>query len=69
MTVVWIGTFAFLIIALIRRHGWEYVPLVILIGLGRWYVSASGLAVGSLADIVTLILIAGVWVISGWTRD
>ena len=44
MTAIWIALLALLVVALIRRHGWEYVPLVILIGVGRFY--ASEMAIG-----------------------
>ena len=64
--VLWVGVFALLAIALVRRHGWEYVPIVILLAGGRWY--ASGMAVGGLADSVTLASLAGVWFVTAKTR-
>ena len=66
MTTVWLALFGLLAIALVRRHGWEYVPLVILLGAGRFY--ASGMAVSELADGLTLVSFAGVWLVSGRTQ-
>lgn len=66
VTVPWIAFFAILLVALVRRHGWEYVPVVIFLGIGQWY--ASDLAISSVAEGVSLLSFAGVWVISGKTR-
>ena len=66
MTAIWLGLFGLLAISLVRRHGWEYVPLVVLIGVGRFY--ASGMAMGELADGLTLASFAGLWVVSGRTQ-
>ena len=64
--VLWVGVFTLLAIALIRRHGWEYVPIVILLAGGRWY--TSGMGIGSLADSVTLASFAGIWFVTARTR-
>ncbi len=66
MTAMWIALFGLLAVALVRRHGWEYVPLVLLLGVGRFY--ASGMAIGDFADGLTLVSFAGVWLISGKTE-
>ena len=66
MTAIWIAIFGLLAFALVRRHGWEYVPLVLLLGVGRFY--ASGMAIGDYADGLTLVSFAGVWLVSGKTR-
>ena len=60
------GCLGLLTCSLIRRHGWEYVPLVILMGVGRWY--AADVAVGPILDTLAVVLTAGVWVISLKTR-
>jgi hypothetical protein len=65
MTAIWIALLAILVVALVRRHGWEYVPLVILIGVGRFY--ASGMAIGEMTDGLALVSFAGVWLVSGKT--
>ena len=65
MTAIWIALLAILVVALVRRHGWEYVPLVILIGVGRFY--ASGMAIGEMTDGLALVSFAGVWHVSGKT--
>ena len=31
MGVVWLPVLILLVLALVRRHGWEYVPLVVLV--------------------------------------
>ena len=64
--VLWIGVFVLLAIALIRRHGWEYVPVIMLLAAGRWY--TSGMAVENLADGVTLASFAGIWFVTAKTR-
>ena len=56
-----------LLVALVRRHGWEYVPLVIFLGVGRWY--ASDLAISEIADGVSPLSFAGVWLVSGKTQS
>ena len=66
VTTVWIAFFAMLLVALVRRHGWEYVPVVIFLGVGRWY--ASDMAISDVADGLSLLSFAGVWVISGKTQ-
>ena len=66
VTALWITFFAMLLVALVRRHGWEYVPVVIFLGVGRWY--ASNMAISDVADGVSLLSFAGVWVISGKTQ-
>ena len=66
VTVPWIAFFAMLLVALVRRHGWEYVPVVIFLGIGQWY--ASDLAISNVAEGASLLSFAGVWVISGKTR-
>ena len=66
MTAIWIALFGLLAFALVRRHGWEYVPLVLLLGVGRFY--ASGMVIGDFADGLTLVSFAGVWLVSGKTR-
>ena len=65
MTAIWIALLAILVVALVRRHGWEYAPLVILIGVGRFY--ASGMAIGEMTDGLALVSFAGVWLVSGKT--
>ena len=65
MTAIWIALLAILVVALVRRHGWEYAPLVILIGVGRFY--ASGMAIGEMTDGLALVSFAGVRLVSGKT--
>ena len=67
MPTLWIGFFAMLLVALVRRHGWEYVPLVLFLGVGRWY--ASDLAISDIADGVSLLSFAGVWLVGGKTQS
>ena len=66
MTAVWLALLGLLVVALVRRHGWEYVPLVVLIGVGRFF--ASSMAVGNMADGLALVSFAGVWLVSGRTE-
>ena len=56
-----------MLLTLIRRHGWEYVPVLLFLGVGRWY--ASGLSLGLAADGLTLFAFAGVWVVSKKTGE
>ncbi len=67
MDMVWYGVFALLACGLVKRHGWEYVPLVIFLGVGRWY--TTEMAIGDMVDGLTLASFAGVWVVSGRTQD
>ena len=60
------GFVGLFVLRLIQRHGWEYVPVVIFLGIGQCY--ASDLAISDIADGVSLLSFAGVWVISGNTQ-
>lgn len=67
MAALWFGFFAMLLMAMVRRHGWEYVPLVIFLGVGRWY--TSDLAIIDVADGLSLLSFAGVWLVSAKTES
>lgn len=67
MAALWIGFFVMLLMAMVRRHGWEYVPLVIFLGVGRWY--TSDLAISDVTDGLSLLSFAGVWLVSGKTES
>ena len=67
MNIVWVTLFVLLVLALVRRHGWEYVPPVVLIAFGRWF--ASDLGIGQFADLVMLGVLGMVWMISARTPD
>lgn len=67
MDAVWLGSLGLMLLTLIRRHGWEYVPVLLFLGVGRWY--ASGLSLGLAADGLTLFAFAGVWVVSKKTGE
>lgn len=66
MTLVWIAFLGLLMIKLIRRHGWEYVPVLFIVAGARWY-AGDEIAAG-MADGLTLASVAGVWVLTGFTR-
>jgi len=66
MGSLWVVFFGFLLVALVRRHGWEYVPVVIFLGIARWYV--SDLAIAGAANGLSLLSFAGVWLVSGRTE-
>ena len=66
MGTLWLVFFGFLLLALVRRHGWEYVPIVVFLGVGRWYV--SDLAIGDIANGLSLLSFAGIWLVSGKTQ-
>ena len=66
MGSLWVVFFAFLTVALVRRHGWEYVPVVIFLGFARWYV--SDLAIAEVANGLSLLSFAGIWIVSGRTQ-
>ena len=66
VTILWMGFLALLVLKLIRRHGWEYVPLLLLVAGVRWY--AGDHIQAAMADGLTLASVAGVWLITGFTR-
>ena len=66
MGSLWIVFFGFLLVALVRRHGWAYVPVVIFLGIGRWYV--SDLDISGAVNGLSLLSFAGVWLVSGRTE-
>ena len=66
MGVVWLPVFGLLVLALVRRHGWEYVPLVVLVAASRWYAEAN--QIGALGDGLALVGVSAIWVVSGITR-
>ena len=66
MGSLWLVFFVFLLVALVRRHGWEYVPVIVFLGIGRWYV--SDLAIADAANGISVLSFAGVWLVSGRTQ-
>ncbi len=66
MNFLWVGFLSLLVIKLVKRHGWEYVPVLMLVAGVRWY--AGDHLMGGLADGLTLTSIAGVWLVTGITR-
>ena len=66
MTLLWTGFIALLVLKLIRRHGWEYVPVLLIVAGVRWYAGDNVQA--GMADGLTLASVAGVWLITGFTR-
>ena len=66
MSFLWIGFLALLALKLISRHGWEYVPVLLIVAGVRWYAGDNVQA--GMADGLTLASVAGVWVITGITR-
>ena len=62
MALTWLGFSGLFVIALVRRHGWEYVPIVVLIAFGRWYI--SGRPTGGSADLLALLSFAALWMIA-----
>ena len=60
MNLVWVGFLGALLLVLVRRHGWEYLPVIVLVGIGRWYALRDGY--GDLSvDGVAPASVAGVW--------
>ena len=56
MMLLWCGFVGLFILRLIKRHGWEYVPIVLLAFGASWYFgnqAAAGLADGMLLTAVT----------------
>lgn len=66
MTIAWVAFLGLLVVKLVRRHGWEYVPILLLIAGIRWY--AGDQVQAGLADGLTLASVAGVWMVTGITR-
>jgi len=58
MTVVWFGFVGLFVLRLIKHHGWEYVPLMLLV-LGTWWYFGSDGSAG-LRDGAMLAAIASV---------
>ena len=61
---IWFAFFGLFGIVLIRRYGWEYVPLVALLAATRWYTGG-----GVPADGVVLVGAATVWIAARVTRE
>ena len=61
MALTWLGFSGLFVIALVRRHGWEYVPIVVLIAFGRSYL--SGRPIGQSADLLALVSFAALWML------
>ena len=49
MQLLWVASLSLFVVTIIRRHGWEYVPLVVLLGVARWYTDTRQYG-GALAD-------------------
>ncbi len=67
MGVVWLPVFGLLALALVRRHGWEYVPLVVLLAASRGYAETQ--QIGALGDGLALVGMSAIWVVSGITGE
>ena len=62
MTVMVSAFIGLFVLQLIKRHGWEYVPLL-LVAFGGWvYVGSQGL--GGLADPALLTAVAGIHLVT-----
>ncbi len=62
MILLWYGFIGAFVLRLIKRHGWEYVPLVVL-AFGAWvYMGSQGQ--GSVGDPLLLAATAGVHVVT-----
>ena len=57
MTAVWFGFVGLFILRLVKRHGWEYVPVVVL-AFGLWWY--FGNRAGNLGDGMLLTAVTGV---------
>ncbi len=62
MTLLWSGFVGLFILRLIKRHGWEYVPIV-LFAFGAWWYFGSH-APGGLGDGLMLTAITGVHLVT-----
>ena len=58
MMALWLGFVGLFILRLIRRHGWEYVPIVLLAFGAWWYFGNHG--AGAFRDGMLLTAIGGV---------
>jgi len=61
MTFMWGGLVGLFLLRLIKRHGWEYVP-VILLALGAWWYLGSN--AGLAGDGVLIAAVSGVHLIT-----
>ena len=62
MTLLWFGVSFGFVVRLIRRHGWEYVPLVLLAYGARLYDIDPGQAL--IWDGLALSTMAGIWIVT-----
>lgn len=60
MTLLWFSVFGGFVVRLIRQHGWEYVPLVVLSFAARVYDPGQALIWDSLA----LATMGGIWIVT-----
>ena len=67
MQIVLVPLFVTLVLVLVRRHEWEYVPPVVFIVFGWWF--ASDLGIGRFADLVMLVALGVVWMLSARAQD
>lgn len=68
MQLLWVASLSLFVVTIIRRHGWEYVPLVVLLGVARWYTDTRQYG-GALADGFFLASIAAVWMVTRVARE
>lgn len=62
MVSLWCGCIGLFLLRLVKHHGWEYVPLV-LVAFVAWWLSEGHLSAG-LADGALLTAIGGVHVLT-----
>ena len=66
MAFVWVAFLVLLMIKLIRRHGWEYIPVLLIVAGVRLYTGDT--VPGGIADALALVSVAGIWLVTGFTR-
>ena len=59
---MWCGFVGLFLVRLIKRHGWEYVPLVLFAVVAGWY--HGNQATGGLEDGILLSTLAGVYFVT-----
>ncbi len=59
MTLLWFAVVTLYLVVVVRSHGWEYTPLIAIVGVAVWLAATNGYT--ALAVVMTASLVGVVW--------
>ena len=59
MALLWFAVVTLYLVVVVRSHGWEYTPLIVIVGVAIWLAATNGYT--ALAVVMTASLVGVVW--------